>query len=161
MLNVHDYILISENTSKLIKDAGEYDSEYQQLKLLVMKGRPETCEKLTEPMRTYFTFRDELSIHDGIILKGDRVAIPPGARDDIVKKSHASHIDIQGCIRRAREYVYWPYMACDIEQFISKKGTCNAFGTELQKETFISHEIPSRSWQKKGCDLFEYQGKDY
>ena len=63
VLSVHDYILISKNTAKLIKDAGEYDSEYQQLKLLIMKGWPETREKLTEPMSTYFTFRDELSIH--------------------------------------------------------------------------------------------------
>ena len=161
VLSVQDYILISENTAKLIKDAGEYDSEYQQLKLLIMKGWPETREKLTEPMSTYFTFRDELSIHDGIILKGDRVVIPPGARDDIVKETHASHIGIQGCIRRAREYVYWPNMARDIEQFISKCDTCNTFGTEQQKETLISHEIPSRPWQKIGCDLFEYQGKDY
>ena len=85
-----------------------------------MKGWPETCEKLTEPMRTYFTFRDDLSIHDGIILKGDRVVIPPGARDDIVKKkTYARHTAIQGCIRRDREYVYWPYTARDIQQFIS------------------------------------------
>ena len=52
-------------------------------------------------------------------------------------------------------------MARDIEQFISKSGTCNAFGTEQQKETLISHEVPSRPWQKIGCDLFEYQRKDY
>ena len=161
VLNVHDYILISENTAKLIKDTGEYDNEYQQLKFLIMKGWPETREKLSEPMSTYFTFRDELSIHDGIILKGDRVVIPPGARDDIVRKAHASHIGIQGCIRRAREYVYWPHMARDIEQFISKCDTCNAFGCDQQKETLISHDIPSRPWQKIGCDLFEYQGKDY
>ena len=51
-----------------------------------MKGWPETREKLTEPMTTYFTFRDELPIHVGIILKGDRVVIPPAARDDIVKR---------------------------------------------------------------------------
>ena len=159
VLDVRVYILISENTAKLIKDAGEYDSEYQQLKLLIMKGWPETCEKLTEPMRTYFTFRDELSFHD--IFKGDRIVIPPGARDDIVKKTHASHIGIQGCIRRAQEYVYWPYMARDIAQFISQCGTCNAFGTEQQKETLISHEIRSRLWQKIGYDLFKYQGKDY
>ena len=28
VLNVHDYIRISENVANLIKDAGEYDSEY-------------------------------------------------------------------------------------------------------------------------------------
>ena len=88
-----------------------------------MKGWPETCDKLTDVMRTYFTFRDELSIHDGIILKGDKVVIPPSATADVVQKAHVSNIGIQLCIRRAREYVYWPHMARDIKQFISK---CNA-----------------------------------
>lgn len=161
VLNIQDYILISENTADLIKRSGEYNSEYQQFKLLIMKDWPETCDKLTDVMKTYFTFRDELSIHDGIILKGGKVVIPPSARADVVQKAHASHIGIQGCIRRAREYVYWPHMARDIEQFISKCNTCNAFGMEQQKETLISHETPTRPWQKIGRILFEHQGKDY
>lgn len=88
VLIIQDYMLISENTADHINRSGECDSEYQQLKQLIMKGWPETCDKLTDVMRTYVTFRDELSIHDGIVLKGDKVVIPPSARADIVQKAH-------------------------------------------------------------------------
>ena len=33
--------------------------------------------------------------------------------------------------------------------------------TEVQKEPLLSHEPPSRPWEKVGVDLFHFRGQDY
>lgn len=54
----------------------------------------------------YFPFRDELTLQNGIIFKGERIVISSSLNSDMMAKTHASHIGIQGCIRRAREIIY-------------------------------------------------------
>ncbi|CAB4009194.1 Transposon Ty3-I Gag-Pol poly [Paramuricea clavata] len=55
---------------------------------------------------------------------GERLVIPYGVRSHIKARIHASHIGVQGCLRSARDSVYW------------------------QKEPLISHAIPERPWEK-------------
>lgn len=33
--------------------------------------------------------------------------------------------------------------------------------TRPAKKPVISNEIPKRSWERVGCDMFEFDGKDY
>ena len=56
--------------------------------------------------------------------------------------------------------LYWPNMSADIEMYILACDVCNKLSNNQQKETLISHEIPSRQWETIGTDLFEYAGKD-
>ena len=74
-------------------------------------------------------------------------------REEIKQKLHQSHFGIQGCLRRGREV--------DIEDFISTCSVCKTYQTDQQKEPMISHEIPSRPWEKVGCDLFDFEDKPY
>ena len=74
---------------------------------------------------------------------------------------HASHIGIQGCLRRAREVLYWPGMNRDIENCIAQ---CPVYDSQLReqtKEPMICHEIPTRPWEKIAVDLFQLKGRDY
>ena len=57
--------------------------------------------------------------------------------------------------------VYWPGMNNDIEDFISTCSVCKTCQTYQQKEPMISHEIPSRPWEKVGYDLFHFEDKQY
>ena len=77
------------------------------------------------------------------------------------KKLNRSHIGIQGCLRRAREVVYWPNMNRELEDFISKCETCNTFQPAQPKEPLIFHEIPQRPWEKIGCDIFTFNNRDF
>ena len=49
----------------------------------------------------------------------------------------------------------------DIEDFVSTGAVCKSYQTDQQKEPMISHEIPSRPWEKVGCDLFDFEDKHY
>ena len=44
---------------------------------------------------------------DNLGFKGHRVIVPRGARTEILKRIHGSHMGINGCIRRARESVFY------------------------------------------------------
>ena len=87
--------------------------------------------------------------------------IPTGARDDILQRLHVSHIGINGCVRRARETVFYPGITTALKDLVSKCAVCLRFQQETQKEPLLPHEAPERPWQKVGTDIFTHRGQDY
>ena len=86
-----------------IRGATEKDATLQQLRTIIMAGWPADKSALPETAKPYFNYRDELSVHDGIIVRGDRVVIPKTMRQDLLVKVHAGHSGINSCLRRARD----------------------------------------------------------
>ena len=74
---------------------------------------------------------------------------------------HASHIGVEGCLRRAREILYWPGMSAAVKDRVSACGTCNAFRMEEPKEPLIPQEVPDRPWSKAYVDLFALDREAY
>ncbi|XP_048255235.1 uncharacterized protein K02A2.6-like [Haliotis rufescens] len=128
---------------------------------LTQQGWPPSKEDVPHSVREYFTFRDELSMQNGVVFKGERIVVPASIRGNIMERIHSSHIGVQGCIRRAKELVYWPNMGQEIIDLVSKCEPCNTLQQEQSREPLISHQIPTRPWEKLGCDLFEFDQKDF
>ena len=61
-------------------------------------------------------------------------------------------------MRRARDNVYWPRMATEHKDYISKCDVCLAHRHTPCKEPLLQHEFPDRPWSKVGIDLCEFQG---
>ena len=102
-----------------------------------------------------------MSCHDGVILRGDRIVIPQSLRKAMLEKIHSSHLGITGCLRRARDNVYWPNMTNDIREYISLCPTCRSYETANAKEPMIPHDVPDRPWAKVGTDLCHFNNNDY
>ena len=154
-------LAISVESLTMIKQATEVDNDLEKLKTVIRQGWPETKDQVPPGVAEYFNFRDELSIQNGLIFKGERLVIPYGVRSHMKARIHASHIGVQGCLRRARDSVYWPGMTKELTEYILRCPTCNAYPQDQQKEPLISHAIPERPWEKVGSDLFEYEGGDF
>ncbi|XP_048589452.1 uncharacterized protein LOC116620672 [Nematostella vectensis] len=77
------------------------------------------------------------------------------------ERLHSSHIGVNGCLRRARECLFWPGMTSEIKEFISQCESCCMYDNKQQRETLMSHETTERPWEKVGIDLFTIDGKDY
>ena len=43
----------------------------------------------------YFSYRDELTIHDGVIFRGERIVMPSSLRQGMKEKVHAGHMQEQ------------------------------------------------------------------
>ena len=117
--------------------------------------------KTTPLVTPYYSVRDELSIYDGLVFKGERLVEPQTLRAEIKKELHASHAGVEGCLRRARESVYWRTINSELRHWISTSEPCRTFETSHGKETLMSHEIPQRPWEKVAVDLLTLDQKDY
>ena len=107
----------------------------------ILKGWPEDWSKISPQPTPYYSMRDELSIYDGLVFKGERLVVPQGLRAEIKKDIHASHAGVEGCLKRARESVYWPGMNSELKHWISTCEPCRLFEVSHGKETLMSHDI--------------------
>ena len=79
----------------------------------------------------------------------------------VKKDVHSGHQEIEACLCRAREHVYWPSMNKELKAWIHTRETCREYELTPCKETLMSHEIPDGAWEKIGADLFTYNDKEY
>ena len=96
-INMIQYLPVSEATQTAIREARDADATLRQLKTIIRQGWPASKEEVSEYVRDYFSFREELLIQNGRVSKGERLVISASMRDNMLAKIHASHIGIQGC----------------------------------------------------------------
>ena len=87
--------------------------------------------------------------------------MPSSLRQPRMTRVHASHLGIQGCLRRAKEAFYWPGIYKQIPEFISRCRICNSHKKEQQKDPLKCPEIPARPWLSISADLFEFNGTQF
>ena len=160
-INMVNYLPISEARLLQIQRETEKDESLQALKAVIQQGWPEDKSALPPVVSPYFNMRDEMSVQDGLIFKGERVVVPKAARGELLRRIHNSHLGVNGCLNRARECLYWPGMTGDIKNHVSTCEACREYERGQTKETLRSHETPSRPWQYVAADLFELEGKSY
>ena len=109
---------MTDSRLEAIRVATEADQVMTALKQIILKGWPD--ERIHAPplVQIYFAFRDELAIHDGIVFRGERVVVPASQRSVVKEKIHSSHLGLDGCLRRAKECLFWPNMTSEIRGYI-------------------------------------------
>uniref|UniRef100_A0A672HNR1 Gypsy retrotransposon integrase-like protein 1 n=1 Tax=Salarias fasciatus TaxID=181472 RepID=A0A672HNR1_SALFA len=160
-VNMVQHLPISAGRLQDIRSATEHDKTLQLLIKTMSQGWPKDKSHISSEISPYFSFQGELSHQDGLVFRGERAVIPDALRTDITVRLHSSHLGVEGCLRRARECVYWLGMNDQIKKYIAKCDICRSMDMKQQKETLISHEVPSRPWAKVGTDLFVFDNKDY
>lgn len=86
--------------------------------------------------------------------------IPKSLHSSILDKIHSSHIGVEGCLRRARDCIYWPSMNKEVADSVAKCETCRTYESAQQKEMFIAHDTPKHPWAVVGSDLFSSPSGD-
>ena len=127
-LNIQDiYLNTSEDRCISLAKETENDETLISLKNIVLKGWPEKRDTCPEILKPYWTYRGELSVLDGLVLKGTRIIIPSSCREDVLDKVHEGHFRIERMKLRACDTVYWPQMNHDIETLIRSCDKCQEF----------------------------------
>jgi len=67
--------------------------------------------------------------------------------------AHATHIGIEGSLRCVRECLFWPRMASDVKDYVSKCDVCLAHLTSQTKKALLQHEVIARPWAKLASRL--------
>lgn len=159
-VNMVQHLPISSDRLHDIRSATEKDNTLQLLIKTMSQRWPKDKSQVPSEIRPYFSLQEELSHQDGIVFRGERAVIPDTLRSDITSQLHASYLGVEGCLRRARECVYWLGMNDHINKYIAKCDICISMDNKQQKETLMSHEMPSRPWANVGTVLFVFDNKD-
>ena len=137
------------------------DAALQTLKTTILSGWPTQKEQVPINIREFWNYREELSVHNGVLFKGMRVVKPRVMRPEVMSKIHASHLGVEGCLCKARDTVFWPNMNGEVRDNISQCSICSEFQAKNPKEPMQSHQIPERPWSRVATDQFKLHGKEY
>ena len=65
------------------------------LKNQIIEGWPHKRDKCPMMLRDFWGYRDELSILDGLLLKGTRIIVPKSCHDEVLAKYHEGHFGFE------------------------------------------------------------------
>lgn len=137
------------------------DPALQKLTQTIQAGWPEYLKDVHPDLRPYFGLRDQLSVHDGIVFKGEKIVVPLPLRPDYLNQIHKGHPGSEATKRRIRELFYWPAMNNDIEKLVVECPVCNSLKPHQQKEPLKLHQVPHRPWCIITSDLFTWNRTEY
>ena len=155
---------LNASLSKLecIRQVSECDPQMLMLKELIIQGWPKDIKQCPLPLHSFWNFRDELSIIDGIVVKGNHIVIPTKFQPELLSLLHNdSHLGIDKCIQQAKGSIYWPNITEDIKSIVNKCEKCLVNCRHNQKEPYIPIDIPIFTWKTIATDLFMFQDKTY
>ena len=82
------------------------DDELALLKHTIMQGWSSSIKQVPPVLQPYWKFREELTVEDGLILKGTRIIAPNKQQEAILKQIHEGHLGLNKCKLWAKETVY-------------------------------------------------------
>ena len=150
---------VSDERWQQIKHASADDPVLQQLRATIRRGWPESKSEVPECLYPYFDMRDVLTVQNELVFKGQLLVVPACLRKELMAVVHSTHIGIEGCIRRARDTLYWPRMSTELKDYISKCDICLSHRNAQVKEPLLQHEVVARPWSKVGADLCEFDNR--
>ena len=125
-LRVDDISLSEFFRSYLTKIAAETQKDpiHSTAHRLTLNSWPVRHTHIPRIVSNYWDFRDELSIDDDLLMKGEWDVILTSCRDSIIEDLHRSHEGINKAMSLARTFVYWPGMEADITDYIKRCLMC-------------------------------------
>ena len=108
-------------TTEEVKNATKKDKMLQSLMLAIQTGHWEDPE-----ISNFTRFREELSVHDGLVLRGNRLVIPETLQQKVVAIAHQSHQGIVKTKQCIREKVWFHAIDKLVEDAVKSCIPCRA-----------------------------------
>ena len=130
------------------------DSTVHALCEIISLGWPENRAHCPTHLMPFWNFRDELSVEDGLILKGQRVILPKSMHAAALEQIHYAHQGAEKCKLRAKAAVFWCGINHDIDEMVKSCAPCQAHQVANTKDTLIPHDVPKHAWHTLATYLF-------
>lgn len=148
-------VTISEHTFEKIKQETTADKQLTILKQQILRGWPNEKKNVSDEIKCYWNFRSDLTIEDGVVLKGNQILIPVNLRKEFLKRLHLSHLGIEATQKLARESVFWPNINGEIRDIVQSCETCTKLAANQKKIKMQSYETPKEPFEIVSMDVFE------
>jgi len=160
-LTPFDSIKVAPERLTQLQKCTAQDLVLESLKTTVLTGWPERREQCPVQVRDYWNYREEISLHNGILFKSQRVIVPKAMRPEMLSRIHSSHQGVASCLRKAKDIVFWPGMNSEVKALVERCAVCAEFQARNASQPMQSHQLPDRPWSKVATDLFTVSGKNY
>ena len=137
-------------TRDQVKEATDEDPALQELKNCINQGWIDTKVSSIQGYRYVF---HELTIVDGMVLRGDRIVVPAKLRQRMVEIAHEGH---QGLVRTKqllKAHVWFPGMDSQCDMFVSTCIACQSNTPQTHREPLKMTELPEGPWNKVSVDF--------
>ena len=162
-ISVHSIEELTGFNSLSVNKIRQHTSKDHTMQLLIQHindGFPDLSIKCPETVHPYFSFRDELGICNGIILKGhNRTVISESLRSQAINILHnKAHLGLSKTLERVRTCMYWPGITDAIKDSISGCKVSLTFSDRQQREPYIS-DAQTSLWSHLSLDNFKFRGQ--
>ena len=164
-ISIHAIEELTGFNSLSVDKIWHHTAKDQVMQLLIdhiNNGFPESSTKIPDSIKAYFSFRDELSVCNGIILKGhNRIVIPESLRPQAIKILHnKAHLGLGKTLERAPMCMYWPGITDASKDSVSACKRGLTFSRKQQCEPYFSDTV-TQPWSNLSLDNFEFQGQHF
>lgn len=136
-------------TANQIRQWTSRDPTLSKVRLMLSSG----WEKTDQPdLAPYQQRQTELSLHDGCVLWGARVVVPPPGRGRILDELHEGHPGISRMKSLARAFVWWPGLDKALEHKVKCCEACQRSRNLPAVAPIQPWEWPERPWARIHVD---------
>ena len=138
-----------------------YKRQLQEVLKYVKDGWTVNKSSVSETVKPYFSFKEELSECKGLLLKNTCIVVPESMRKVMLAKIHYAHFGSEKCKMLARKTLFWPGMSKQIDDLVSNCDICCSYQRDNSKEPMIEKPIPKNPWEIVASDIFYLLGKRF
>ena len=163
--NYTDSGTVCENYVRFVYDTNMLDLQAVTLAEMSRETRrDDTLSKLIEhiqdgkwsrdeKLKPFKAVKDELSVYEGVILRGNRIVVPSSLQKKILKLSHETHQGIVKTKQFLRSRFFWPGMDSAAEAII-KNCRARVLNQPLKKyKPLLPVSLPCGPWVKGAVDI--------
>ena len=140
-------------TAQQIKQWTDRDPVMSAVRSFVLNGWPtETIDLKPEDVKPYQHRKAQLSLHEGCLMWGNRVVVPPPGRSKLIEQLHDYHPGMSRMKNLARSFVWWPGIDQDIEDTVKACVPCQQARQLPPPAPLQPWEWPARPWARLRSD---------
>ena len=118
------HITFTSDKTNIIRGSTERDPVLYTVYCITLNVWPSRFQEVPHIAHQYWGARDELTIDNGLLLKGEGVCIPPELYQRTLNDLHEGHKGIAKMQHLTREKIYWPGMDADITEYVKHCTIC-------------------------------------
>lgn len=106
-----------------------------------------------EQLKGYKTFSKEFGYSGDVIIRRDRIVIPPCLRDRMLELGHEGHPGITVMKTRLRDRCWWPGMDSQVEKFVKHCDDCRMVSQPNKPAPLVVRPFPAEPWSEIAIDF--------
>ena len=126
--------------------------------------KPSIIREVPSQIQSYWTFREDVTVEDGIILKGTHIVVSLKKHPANIQLIHKGHLGLGKCKLRVKDTVYLPGLNDQLQKLVINCELCLKYCYSKHKQkpsTSFQQEIPVHPWTKLATDIFHFESATY